>query len=85
MVCKSELNAKNNVQAYNELVIAKLTYTFGVVKWTRQELENLDVMGRNIMNMARCLHPRSAIGRLYISRDEGGRGLLNLTNKCRTS
>ena len=31
------------------------------------------------MNMARCLHPRSAIERLDISRDEGGRGLLNVT------
>ena len=76
---KSESNAKSKVQAYNELVIAKLTYTFGVIKRTRQELEDLDVMGRKIMNMARCLHPRSAIGRLYISRDEGGRGLLNVT------
>ena len=79
VVSKSELNSKNKVQAYNELVVAKLTYTFGVVKWTRQELEDLDVMGRKIMNMARCLHPRSAIERLYISRDEGGRGLLNVT------
>ena len=69
---KSESNAKSKVQAYNELVIAKLTYTFGVIKRTRQELEDLDVMGRKIMNMARCLHPRSAIKLLYISRDEGG-------------
>ena len=63
MVCKSELNAKNKVQAYNELAVAKLAYIFGAVKWTRQELEDLDVMGRKVMNMARCLHPRSAIER----------------------
>ena len=80
VVWKSELNSKNKVQTYNELAIAKLTYTFGVVKWTRQELEDLDVMGRKIMNMARCLNPRSAIERLYIRRDEGGRGLLNVTD-----
>ena len=40
VVWKSELNAKNKVQAYNELVVVMLTSTFGVVKWTRQEKEN---------------------------------------------
>ena len=30
------------------------------------------------MHMAHCLHPRAAIERLYLSRDEGGRGLLNI-------
>ena len=37
---KSELNAKNKVQIYNELVVTKVMYTFGVVKWTRQKLED---------------------------------------------
>ena len=28
--------------------------------------------------MEQCLHPRAAIERLYLSRDQGGRGLLNI-------
>ena len=28
--------------------------------------------------MEQCLHPQTAIERLYFSRDEGGRGLLNI-------
>ena len=30
------------------------------------------------MHMEQCLHPRTAIETLYLSRDEGGRGLLNI-------
>ena len=30
------------------------------------------------MHMEQCLHPRAAIERLYLSRDQGGRGLLNI-------
>ena len=59
IVGKSELNA------YNELAVPKIIYSFGVIKWTRQELRQLDTTGRKIMHMEQCLHLRAAIERLY--------------------
>ena len=37
VVWKSELNARNKAKAYNGLAVAKLIYSFGVFKSTRQE------------------------------------------------
>ena len=78
IVWKSELNARNKSKAYNELAIAKIIYSFGVIKWIRQELEDLDTTRRKIMHMEQCLHPRAAIEILYLSRDQGVRDLLNI-------
>ena len=51
LVWKSELNARNRSKAYNELAVAKIIHSFGVIKWIRQELEELDNTGRRIMHM----------------------------------
>ena len=56
IVWKSELNARNKSKAYNELAVAKIIYLFGVTKWTRQELGELDTTGRKIMHMEQCQH-----------------------------
>ena len=45
IVSKPELNARNKSKAYNELAVAKIINSFGVIKWTRQELEELDTTG----------------------------------------
>ena len=64
IVSKTDVNATYNSKAYNELAVAKITYTFGVIKWTRQELEELNTRGRKIIHAEQCLHPRAAIERL---------------------
>ena len=33
---------------------------------------------RKVLNMYQALHPRSNVGRLYLPRSEGGKGLLSL-------
>ena len=38
----------------------------------------MDRKTRKVLNMYQALHPRSNVGRLYLPRSEGGKGLLNL-------
>ncbi len=41
-------------------------------------MQELDRVTRKLLTMHKRLHPRSDVDRLYISRKEGGRGLLNV-------
>ena len=48
------------------------------LKWTRDELEQMDQRTRKLMTMHKALHPKDNVDRLYVSRKEGGRGLANI-------
>lgn len=77
-IWSSELSGKNKIQATNTLAIPLLLYTFGAVKWNVNELKELDRETRKMMTIHRSHHPRSSVPRIYLPRDRGGRGLLNL-------
>ena len=57
-----------------------LTPTFGIIKWTKQELEQMDVKTRKILSRNSSFHVNSDINRLYTRRDKGGRGLNSITD-----
>ena len=77
-IWSSELSGPNKVSATNMLAVPVLRYSFGVVKWTVDELRQLDRETRKEMTRNRSLHPRSSVPRLYLPRHLGGRGLLGL-------
>ena len=76
-VLKSELNAKNIMTAINEYVTPVLTYTFGVVNWTEQDIKDIDIHVRKSLNMNKMFEIKSDTDRLYITRKMGGRGLIS--------
>ena len=45
------------------------------MKWTRDELKQMDLRKRKLMTMHKALYPRDDVDRLYVSRKEGERGL----------
>ena len=47
-------------------------------KWTREELKQMDQTTRKLMTMHKALQPRDDVGRLYVSRKKGGRGLASI-------
>ena len=51
-----------------------MRYGAGFVKWTK--LDKLDQKTKKVMAMNKELHPRSDVDRLYVSRNEGGSGLI---------
>ena len=44
------------------------------MKWTREELKQMDQRKRKTITMHKSLHPRDDVDRRYVSRKEGGRG-----------
>lgn len=78
-VCKQQLSSKNLFKAINTYAVPILTYSFGVIKWTKTELKQLEIKTRTILTQNRHHHPKSAIERVCLSRKEGGRGLIDIT------
>ena len=53
-----------------------MRYGAGIMKWTKSELDEVDRKTRKVMTINKELHPRSDVNRLYVSRMERGRGLI---------
>ena len=78
MVLKSQLNSANKLEAINTLAVPVVTYSFNIICWTLQELAKLDTKTRNFLTMYKMHHPKSDVDRLYLLRNEGGGGLIQL-------
>ena len=52
--------------------------------WTQDELKCIDRKTRKLITINRALHPRANASRLYLPRNEGGRGLRSVEETVRT-
>lgn len=77
-ILNTQLSAINKVQAINTYALSVATYTFGVVKWTQTELEDLNRTTRVMCSRYGFHHPRSSIERFHLPRSKGGRGIHDL-------
>ncbi|KAI5707600.1 hypothetical protein M8J77_005689 [Diaphorina citri] len=78
IIMNTELYSKNKILAINAWAVPVIAYTFGVINWSRTDLQALNRKVRTIMTQYRSHHPQSAVERLYLPRHLGGRGLLDL-------
>ncbi|KAL0851472.1 hypothetical protein ABMA28_007269 [Loxostege sticticalis] len=78
LICRKHLNSKNLFKALNTYAIPVLTYSFAVIKWTNTDITNLQIKTRTTLTKNKYLHPKSAIERMTIKREKGGRGLIDL-------
>ena len=78
MVLKSELNAGYKITAINTLAVPVLTNSFNIIDWQLQEIKKMDRKTRKLLTIYRMNHPKADVDRIYISRKEGGRGLVQL-------
>lgn len=79
-ILKSHLNAGNKRKAINTWAIPVLTYSFGIVKWSNTDLDQIATSIRTSLSKHLCLHPKSAIERCSLPNEFGGRGLLDIPN-----
>ena len=77
-MAKAKLNAINLATAYNGFCLPVLRYGFGILKWTKTELLQLDRKMRKTLTKAGFHHPKSNTHRLYMARSDGGRGIKSL-------
>ena len=85
LVLKSELNALNRIEAINTLAIPVVTYSFNIINWQMSEIQRMDRKTRKLLTMERMHHPKSDVDRLYLPRDQGGRGLTQLEMTYKTT
>jgi hypothetical protein len=55
-----------------------LTYSFGIIKWSKTNLQNINIQTRVLFTKFCKHHPKSAIERFNLPRENGGRGISNL-------
>ena len=55
-----------------------LRYGAGILKWNKNELQEMDRKIRTSVTMSKELHPKSDVAQLYVSRKNGERVLLDV-------
>ena len=60
---------------HNAFPLPVLTSKFGILNWTKDEVRNMDIKTRQVLNMTGNFHCNSDVDRLYPSQREGSRGL----------
>ncbi|KAL1447199.1 hypothetical protein WDU94_005635 [Cyamophila willieti] len=81
-ILSTSLNGFNKIKGINTWCIPILTYSFGVVPWTKTDLQDLDRRTRVLMTQYRMHHPKACTERLYLPRKRGGQGLINLEKQA---
>ena len=75
LILKSQFNGKNKITAINTWAVAIFRYGAGVIDWKESELKSVDRKTRKTVTMYGAMHLTGDVDRLYIKRNEGGRGL----------
>ena len=75
---KSELNARNRIAAINTLAIQVILYSYGVIDWKLDEIQDLDRMTRKQLCMNQMLAMKANVDSIYLPCQEGGRSLMNV-------
>ena len=75
---ETKLSSRNLIKGINTWAVLLVRYSEPFLKWTRDELKQMDQRTRKLMTMHKALHPRDDVDRLYVSRKEGGRGLASI-------
>ena len=82
---ETKLNSRNLIKGINTWAVPRVRYSGTFLKWTRDELKQMDQRTRKLMTMHKSLHPRDDVGRLYVSRKEGGRVLASIEDSVDAS
>ena len=82
---ETKLNSRNLIKGINTWAVSLVRYTVPFLKWTRDELRQMDQRTRKLMTMHKALHPRDDVDRIYVSRKEGGRGLASIEDSVDAS
>ena len=81
---ETKLFSRNLIKGINSWAGPLIRYSGPFLKWTRDELKQMDQRTRKIMTMHKVLHPRDDVDRLYVPR-KGGRGLASIEDSVDAS
>ena len=81
---QTKLSCINLIKGINTWAVPLVRYSGSFLKWTRDELRQMDQRTRKLMTMHKVLHPGDDVDRLYAPRKEGGRGLASIEDSVDT-
>ena len=82
---ETKLSCRNLINGINTCSVPLVRYSGPFLKWTRDELKQMDQRTRKLMTMHKALHPRDDVDRLYVSRKDGGRGFASIEDSVDAS
>ena len=82
---ETKLSSRNHIKGINTWAVPLVRYSGPFLKWTREELKQMDQRTRKQRTMNKALHPRDDVDRLYVSRKERGRGLTSFEDTADAS
>ena len=82
---ETKLNSRNLIKGINTWAVPLVRYSGPFLKWTREELRQMDQITRKLMTMHKALYPRDDVDRLYVPRKERGRGLTSIEDSVDAS
>ena len=85
LVLKSELNARNKIAAIITLAVPVILYSYGVIDWKLDEIQDLDRMTRKQLCMNQMLIKKADVDRIYLPCQEGGGSLMNLEKEYKAT
>ena len=81
----TKLSCINLIKGLNTWAVPLVRYSGPFLKWTRDELKQMDQRTRKLMTMHKALHHRDDVDRLYVSRKKGLRGLSSVEDSVDAS
>ena len=72
---QSELPSFNKVIPHNAFTIPVLTTTVGIIVWTIEEMNEIDVRTRKQLTTTGNFHLNGDVDKLYLPRSQGDQGL----------
>ena len=81
---ETKLPNLNFIKGINTWAVSLVRYSGPFLKWTRDELKQMDQRTRKQTTMHKALHPRDDVDKLYVSRKEG-RGLASIEDSVDAS
>ena len=82
---ETKLSRRNLIKGRNTSAVPLVRYSRPFLKWTREELRQMEQRTRKLMTMQKPLHPRDDVDRRNVPRKEGGRGLASIEDSVDTS
>ena len=82
---ETKLYCRNFVKRINPWDVPLVRYSWQFLKWTRQELKQMDQRTRKLMTMHKALHPRDDVDSIYASRKKERRGLASIEDSVDAS
>ena len=82
---ETKLSSRYLIQEINTWAVSLVRYSGPLLKWTREELKQMDQRTRKWMTMHKALHPRDDGDRLYVSRKKEGRDLASVEDSADAS